>query len=196
MASSKGILSFLGAAALLICGTSILSDPGRDRLNAIIGKMNEISSLRASITINNELTGTLSYKKPNQLHVKFSDGRVIASNGRFLWFYSPARGITGKQDVKGLTGGIAGLLSGYEEVTPVGGSLRLKSANRTYEEIVVTVGPDNTPRTLRMKHKGTGEYTSVSFSGVQTGIGLSASLFNFSAPSSSQIVENPLNERE
>ncbi|TGK07484.1 outer membrane lipoprotein carrier protein LolA [Leptospira semungkisensis] len=196
MASSKGILSFMGAAVLLVCGTSILSDPGKDRLNSVIGKMNEISSFRASITINNELTGTLSYKKPNQIHVKFSDGRVIASNGRYLWFYSPARGIVGKQDVKGLTGGMAGLLSGYEEVTPVGGSIRLKSNNRTYEEIVVTLGPDNTPRTLRMKNKGSGEYTSVSFSGVQTNVGLSASLFNFGAPSNAQIVENPLNERE
>ncbi|PJZ50864.1 LolA family protein [Leptospira saintgironsiae] len=196
MASSKGILSFLGAAALLVCGTSILSDPGKERLNGVIGKMAEISSFRASITINNELTGTLSYQRPNHIHVKFSDGRVIASNGRYLWFYSPSRGIVGKQDVKGMTGGMAGLLSGYEEVTPVGGSLRLKSATRTYEEIVVTLGPDNTPRSLRMKSRSTGEYTSVSFSGVQTGIGLPASLFNFGAPANAQIVENPLNERE
>ncbi|EQA44473.1 hypothetical protein LEP1GSC050_2936 [Leptospira broomii serovar Hurstbridge str. 5399] len=196
MVSSKGFISFLSAAAILVCGTSILPDPGRDRLNALIGKMNEISSFRASITINNELSGTLSYKKPNQLHVKFSDGRVIAANGRFLWFYSPSRGIVGKQDLKGMSGGIGGLLSGYEEVTPVGGSLRLKSPNRTYEEIVVTLGPDNTPRSLRMKHKGSGEYTSIAFSGVQTNVGLSASLFNFGAPSNAQIVENPLNERE
>lgn len=196
MASSKGILSFLGAAALLVCGTSILSDPGRDRLNSVIGKMTGIDSFRASITVNNELTGTVSWERPNKIHVKFSDGRVIASNGRFFWFYSPARGIVGKQDVRGATGGLAGLLSGYEDVSAVGGSLRLKSATRTYEEIVVTLGPDNTPRTLRMKNRGTGEYTSVSFSGVQTNVGLSKSLFNFSAPSSSQIVENPLNERE
>ncbi|EQA34775.1 hypothetical protein LEP1GSC047_1871 [Leptospira inadai serovar Lyme str. 10] len=196
MVSSKGFISFLSAAAILVCGTSILPDPGRDRLSALIGKMSEISSFRASITINNELSGTLSYKKPNQLHVKFSDGRVIAANGRFLWFYSPSRGIVGKQDLKGMSGGIGGLLSGYEEVTPVGGSLRLKSPNRTYEEIVVTLGPDNTPRSLRMKHKGSGEYTSIAFSGVQTNVGLSASLFNFGAPSNAQIVENPLNERE
>ncbi|TGK11405.1 outer membrane lipoprotein carrier protein LolA [Leptospira fletcheri] len=196
MASSKGYLSFIGAAVFLVCGTSILSDPGKDRLNALIGKMSEISSFRASITVNNELSGTLSYKKPNQLHVKFSDGRVIAANGRFLWFYSPSRGIVGKQDLKGLSGGIAGLLSGYEEVTPVGGSLRLKSPTKTYEEIVVTLGSDNTPRSLRMKHRGSGEYTSISFSGVQTNVGLAASLFNFGAPANAQIVENPLNERE
>ncbi|TGK17925.1 outer membrane lipoprotein carrier protein LolA [Leptospira fluminis] len=196
MASSKGYLSCIGAAVFLVCGTSILPDPGKDRLNALIGKMSEISSFRASITVNNELSGTLSYKKPNQLHVKFSDGRVIAANGRFLWFYSPSRGIVGKQDLKGMSGGIAGLLSGYEEVTPVGGSLRLKSPTKTYEEIVVTLGSDNTPRSLRMKHRGSGEYTSISFSGVQTNVGLAASLFNFGAPANAQIVENPLNERE
>ncbi|MDI7186083.1 outer membrane lipoprotein carrier protein LolA [Leptospira santarosai] len=186
-----------GAAALiLVCGISVSGDSGRDKLNALLGRMGEISSLRANVTINNEISGTLSFKKPNYLHVKFSDGRVVSSNGRFLWFYSPARAIVGKQDLRGTSGGVFGLLGGYEEITQVGGSIRLKSPTKSYEEIVVTMNPDNTPKSLRMKRRGSTEYTSISFSGVQTNVGLSASLFNFSAPSSAQIVENPLNEKE
>lgn len=52
-----------GAAALiLVCGISVSGDPGRDKLNALLGRMGEISSLRANVTINNEISGTLSFK--------------------------------------------------------------------------------------------------------------------------------------
>jgi outer membrane lipoprotein carrier protein len=47
-----------------------------------------------------------------------------------------------------------------------------------------------------MKRRGDSDYYEISLSGVQTDIGLPASIFNYHPPSSAQIVENPLNQRE
>ena len=171
------------------------AESGEELLNSIISTMNSFESFRASISIDG-MSETVSYKKPGSIQLKLSDGRILSGNGRYLWIYSPARSVAGKQDLKGSTGGIAGLLSGYESVTASGKTLKLKSDTKYYEEIIVSVTPNNIIRSLRLKARGKQDFMEISFSGVQTNIGLPAAVFNFHPPANAQIVENPLNQRE
>ena len=180
---------------LLFSTVSIFPESGEELLNSIIGTMNSFESFRATISLDGA-SGTVSYKKPNSIQLKFSDGRILSGNGRHLWIYSPARSVAGKQDLKGSTSGIAGLLSGYESVTASGKTLRLKSENKYYEEIIVSVTPNNIIRSIKLRGKGKQDFMDISFSGVQTNIGLPSSVFNFHPPANAQIVENPLNQRE
>jgi outer membrane lipoprotein carrier protein len=179
----------------LVLNFSIFSESGEELLNSIISTMNSFESFRANISLDG-LSGTLSYKRPGSIQLKLSDGRILSGNGRYLWIYSPARSVAGKQDLKGSTAGIGGLLGGYESVTANGKTLKLKSETKYYEEIIVSVTPNNIIRSIRLKAKGKQDFMEISFSGVQTNIGLPASVFNFHPPANAQIVENPLNQRE
>jgi outer membrane lipoprotein carrier protein len=183
--------------SLILVGSlrDLHTQSGGTSVGAMIAAMDSMDSFRANVTLNGSLSGTLSYKKPGNLHIKFADGRVISANGRTLWFYSPDRGIAAKQELKGSTSGIAGLVSGYEEVSQ-GKTIKLKSSSRRYSEITIALNESNLPKSLRMKSATGDETTEIIFSGISTGIGLSSSLFNFQPPSSSLIVENPLNQKE
>ncbi|WP_425460616.1 LolA family protein [Leptospira idonii] len=173
----------------------ITAQDGHDRLNSVIARLNSLESFRATVTINGGMTGVLSYKNPYQLHVRLNDGRIISSNGKVLWFYNPDSSISGRQDLKGVSGGLGGLLSGYESVTVSGRTFRLTSPTKRYSEIILVVSDNDLPRVIKMKHSDE-EVTEISFSGIATNIGLGTSLFNFQPPTSSQIVENPLNQKE
>ncbi|MCK6382337.1 MAG: outer membrane lipoprotein carrier protein LolA [Leptospiraceae bacterium] len=173
----------------------VFSEP-QDELKAFLSSMNSFETIRANVTINGTLSGVLSYKRPNQMHIKLSDGRVISANGRVLWIYSPASAVAGKQDLKGTGGGISSLLSGYEDVLSTGKVFRLKSSTKAYEEIIVSVGPNNILKAIRLKPQGKTDYTDISFSAVQTNVGLASNLFNFHPPANAQIVENPFNQRQ
>ncbi len=180
---------------LLIFQSHLYAESGKELLASFLATMNSADTIRANVKIGN-LTGLLSYKKPQSLYVKLSDGRVISANGRNLWFYNPGSAIAGKQDLRGGTGGLYGLLSGYENVTASGKTLRLTSSKKHYEEIIVQLTPNNLLQSIRMRPRGGSEFFEVALSGIQTNIGLPASIFNFHPPSSAQIVENPLNQRE
>lgn len=192
-------------SALLLLGISLLAYVGSPResyaqgggspLSSLLSAMNSFDSFRANIVVNGTTSGTVSYKRPGNIHIKFSDGRVISANGRTLWFYSPDRGVTGKQDLRGSTSGISGLLSGYNDMS-AGRTVRLKSNSKRYSEIIVSLDGRNLPRSIKMKRQGSDSTTEISFSGIATNLGLSASLFNYQPPSSSIIIENPLNQKE
>ncbi|MCB1142464.1 MAG: outer membrane lipoprotein carrier protein LolA [Leptospiraceae bacterium] len=173
----------------------LYSQSGEELLSVLLSTMNSFESIRANITINGT-SGLMSYKKPHNLYLKLSDGRILSANGKHLWFYNPSSAIAGKQDLKGGSGGLYGLLSGYENVSATGTTIRLTSEKKAYEEIIVSMTPNNILRSIRMKPRGRDSYTEISLSGVQTNIGLPASIFNYHPPSSAQIVENPLNQRE
>lgn len=166
------------------------------KLSKVIAKMNSLSSFRAKINIDGTLTGTLSYKRPYNLHVKLSDGRIISANKNYLWVYSPSRMIAGRQDLRGGTGGLASLLSGYESVKEMGNTIKLRSSTGRYEEVTVVVTGDNYLRSLKMKPRGSSSYRTVNLSIIGKNIGLPSNLFNFHPPPSAQIVENPLNQKE
>lgn len=171
------------------------SQGGGSQLSSLLGVMNSFESFRANITLNGSLSGTLSYKRPGNLHIKFSDGRVISANGKTLWFYTPDRGIAAKQDLKGFSSGISGLVAGYDDVSS-SKTIKLRSSHRRYSEITIAVTEANLPKSIRMKSSNEETTTEITFSGISTNIGLSTSLFNFQPPSNSLIVENPLNQKE
>lgn len=188
-----------GLAVLLLLGGQFSLHAGpEETLQQVIGKMSSLSSFRANVTFNNGISGVLSYKKPHQLHFKLSDGRVISANGIHLWFFSPGSNIAGKQKLyeSGGTGGLAGLLSGYSQVIQKGNSLELKSPAKYYSEIIVQFNSDYTLRSIKMMRSDSSNSTIIQFTGIQTNLGLSSGLFNYSPPSSAQIVENPLDEKE
>ncbi|MCG9876339.1 MAG: outer membrane lipoprotein carrier protein LolA [Leptospiraceae bacterium] len=195
MSRRPRILLWIGL--FLIMGGSLrdIHSQSNSNLSSLLAAMNSFDSFRANITLNGSLTGTLSYKRPGNLHIKFSDGRVISANGKTLWFYSPDRGIAAKQDLKGSSSGLSGLLSGYEDIS-AGRSVKLKSESKRYSEISIALSESNLPKSIRMKPSGSTESTEIIFSGIATNIGLTSSLFNFQPPSSSLIVENPLNQKE
>jgi outer membrane lipoprotein carrier protein len=188
---------FIALLLTFFCGFNfpIFAESGEELLATFLGTMNSIDSFRANITIGGT-SGVISYRKPHNIHLKLSDGRVISGNGRNLWFYNPARAIAGNQDLRGGTGGLYGLLTGYETITATGKTLRLQSDKKHYEEIIITLTPNNLLKTIRMKPRGGSDFFEVSLSGLQTNIGLPASLFNYHPPSTAQVVENPLNQRE
>lgn len=86
-------------------------------------------------------------------------------------------------------------MSGYENVSVSGRTFRLTSNTKRYNEIILVVSDNDLPRVLKMKRSDE-EITEVAFSGIATNIGLGTGLFNFQPPTSSQIVENPLNQKE
>jgi outer membrane lipoprotein carrier protein len=196
--SRKWIGTLLVLGFFLLLGGSLRelhSQGGGSQLSSLLGAMNSFESFRANITLNGSLSGTLSYKRPGNLHVKFSDGRVISANGKTLWFYTPDRGIAAKQDLKGFSSGISGMVSGYDDVS-TGRTIKLKSSHKRYSEISIAVTDSNLPKSIRMRSANGEDVTEIIFSGISTNIGLSSSLFNFQPPSSSLIVENPLNQKE
>jgi len=195
MSRRPRILLWIGL--FFIAGGSLrdIHSQSNSPLPALLSAMNAFDSFRANITLNGSITGTLSYKRPGNLHIKFSDGRVISANGKTLWFYSPDRGIAAKQDLKGGTSGLSGMLAGYEDISS-GRNVKLKSESKRYSEISISLSESNLPKSIRMKPTGGSESTEIIFSGISTNIGLTSSLFNFQPPSSSLIVENPLNQKE
>lgn len=178
---------------ILSCSIHPQSNP-TSLLSSFITKLDSLESLRANVTINNSISGILSYKNPANIHFKLFDGRIIASNGKTLWFYSPERMVTGKQELKGFSSGIQGLVHGYEDHS-YGKTIKLKSENRSYSEIQIVVDNDSLPRSIRLVKKDD-TITEILFSNITINLGLPSSLFNFQPPTSSIVVENPLNDKE
>ncbi|MFP4377833.1 MAG: LolA family protein [Spirochaetales bacterium] len=59
------------------------------------------------------MTGSLLYKRPNKLRIEFSrpSGQILVSDGSVLKIYQPGLNVVLQQDLSGLGGGPAGLVS-------------------------------------------------------------------------------------
>ena len=181
-------LSFIlaGSSFLLLADEDILS-----QLRASAGGMYTSFSGTFNYTSSSGviLNGQIYYKYPGNLHLKMSDGGIVATNGRFLWVYNPKSMRCLKQDVSGSSGGILGILKGYQGQKR-GDTFVFKKNEARYKEIAVRVS-DGTLRNVTLK---TEEGMQVlSFSSLQVGVGIRASLFNFKPPPSTQVMENALN---
>lgn len=134
-------------------------------------------------------SGKIYYQAPNKVHLKMGNGGIVATNGRYIYIYNPASGMAAKQDAGGSSGGILGLLQGYEG--QVRGNTFIFKKPGTSRQVTVTVA-NNFVRTVQIRYEDGGT-TTYSFSGVQQR-GVPASLFSFKPPPSVQVVENPLNQ--
>ncbi|RME92817.1 MAG: outer membrane lipoprotein carrier protein LolA [Candidatus Hydrogenedentota bacterium] len=177
---------------LVFAFTSLLFSNPYDEIKSLLGGL--YKSFTANFTISgssgNLMSGKIYYQYPGKLHVKTSDGGVIATNGRYLWIYNPASGRCMKQDVGGTGGGILGILKSYDGKRS-GDSFIFRNPNKKITEIGIRVSKGMI-RSVRFQTEDS-SYT-VSFSNVQFSGGIRASLFNYKPPASAQVIENPLNK--
>ncbi|HPB80479.1 MAG TPA: outer membrane lipoprotein carrier protein LolA [Spirochaetota bacterium] len=196
------ILSALTIIALCSVTAYLYAMTGDEALQRFQGRMGSISTMRGTISWTDTsgfmYTGNFKFMAPGRIFVKFSSpsGKILASNGRKLWVYSPSSNICGIQDLgRGRSGGIAGVVSGYSAILLGGGSgytIKLKNNDRHYSSITLVVDSTFLLKKAIMKTKDGGGMT-ISLAGVVVGEGMSPGIFDFSPPVSAQTVNNPLN---
>ncbi len=201
----KRIITVLAVSAMTLpCTLPLYSITGDEALAKFRGRMMGIGKLSGVISWSSgsgqALAGTFKYMAPDKIYVKFSNpsGKILVSNGRKLWVYSPSSSICGVQDLAqgSSSGGIAGMTADYRAiVTSQGGdgyTIKLKNAEKAYPEIILRV--DSTfflKRAIFKDREGDG--FSFTLSNVNFSPAVMPSLFNFNVPSNAQSVKNPLN---
>jgi outer membrane lipoprotein-sorting protein len=176
---------------------------GDEALSNFRGRMNSIGKLTGIISWSHSsgetYTGSFKYMSPGKIYIKFSSpsGKVIVSNGRSLWVYNPGSNICGIQDLGGGgSGGIAALTTGYFAIVtaqgPGGYTIKLKSNDKSFSEIILMVDSTFFLKKAILKSKDGGTY-NFSISNVNTSAAVIPSIFDFNVPSNSQVVKNPLN---
>ncbi len=165
-------------------------------IRSVVSKMSSLGSFRATVTLGSGSGGTrgvLSYSG-GKVHLKLSDGRVIASNGRSVVVYNPASRVAGKQPVGG-GGGIGWLLSGFEyRVAGNQATGRSTDPGSRLSEVKVVWGDGYILRKLSMRSRENDSWFTISLSNVRSVAGFPAALFSYKPPAGSRTVENPLNE--
>lgn len=188
------ILFSLSGYSFAITGDEALAS-FRHRMNSI-GKLTGIISW--SHSSGETYTGSFKYMSPGKIYIKFSNpsGKIIVSNGKSLWVYSPGSNICGVQDLGGGgSGGIAALTSGYFAIVTQGSggyTIKLKNSEKSFTEITLMVDSTFFLKRAIIKSKDGGVY-NFSISNVSTDAAVIPSIFDFNAPSNTQVVKNPLN---
>ncbi|MDR3237876.1 MAG: outer-membrane lipoprotein carrier protein LolA [Spirochaetia bacterium] len=143
-----------------------------------------------------QYSGSFKYM-PGKIYMKFNNpsGKIIVCNGKKLWIYNQSSSICGIQDMGGgSSGGIAGLLSGYNGiVTGQGGDGYTVKLSRPggggYSEIILRLDQTFFLKSVSMKDSS-GNQLRFSIT-LDTGTVFS-SQFEFSVPSNAQVIKNPL----
>jgi outer membrane lipoprotein carrier protein len=176
---------------------------GEEAVAKFQSRMNSIGSLTGIVSwtysSSQTFTGSFKYMSPGKIFVKFSSpsGKIIVSNGKKLWVYDPGSNICGIQDLGGgHSGGIAGMTNGYLAIVtsqgPGGYTIKLKSHDKHYQEIILMVDSTFFIKKAILKGKDNEGFT-FSISNVDTSSSVMSNIFNFNPPSNAQIVKNPLN---
>jgi len=146
-------------------------------------------------------SGIFKYLAPDRVYVKFTGPteKILVSNGQTLWIYNPGTKMCGIQELARGTnsGGIAAAVSGYNSIATGGESgytIKLKSDERQYREIILSVDPSYLLKGAIFKRED-GRIISFSISDTNTAVEVKEKLFNFRIPKGVQIVRNPLNMR-
>jgi len=188
---------------LILSPTGSWSITGDEALASFRSRMNGISKMTGIISWTaaggETFTGSFKYLNPGKIYIKFSSpaGKIIVSNGRSLWIYSPGNNICGVQDLAGGgSGGIAGFTSGYLAIVtaqgPGGYTIKLKNNEKSFNEILLVVDSSFFLKKAIFKTKEGTAY-SFSLSNISTEAAVMPNIFNFDVPSSAQVVKNPLN---
>jgi len=139
-------------------------------------------------------SGSFKYM-PGKIFVKFNNpsGKVIACNGKKLWIYNPNNNICGVQDVGGGTGGIAGLLSGYNGIVTGQGAdgytVKLSKPNAAFPEVILRLDQSFFPKSILLKNRN-GNQLQFKIA-LDSGAVLN-SQFEFNVPANAQVIRNPL----
>jgi len=138
-------------------------------------------------------TGKIFYRYPGNLHVRFSDGKVIAANGIHVWLFNPSTMICAKQTLAGsggVGGGVLGLIRGDYTMRQVNNRFIYDSETERISQVIVDTN-NSMIKNLRITI-GDKVY-NFSFSNVVIGGNAPASYFTYKPPTDAQLVENPLN---
>jgi len=198
----KRKIFFIAVILTSLCDYSF-AITGDEALASFRGRMNSIGKLTGIISWSHSsgetYTGSFKFMSPGKIYIKFSSpsGKVIVSNGRSLWVYSPGSNICGVQDLGGGgSGGIAGLTAGYFAIVtaqgPGGYTIKLKNNEKSFSEIILMVDSTFFLKKAILKSKDGGSY-NFSISNVNSNASVIPSIFDFNVPSNSQVVKNPLN---
>ena len=135
--------------------------------------------------------GKIYYQYPNQLRVQLSGGRLLLTNGKFLWMCTPSKLVCFKQDVNSTlaSGGILNVLKAYEGKKEFGHYLFKKIKSENQEKIIVST---SNKMLKSVKWESKKNNFAIHFSNLTIGASLKSSLFYYK-DSNTQIFENPLN---
>jgi outer membrane lipoprotein-sorting protein len=146
-------------------------------------------------------SGSFKYMAPDRIYVKFTSPteKILVSNGKALWIYTPATNMCGVQELaKGTTsGGIAGLVTGYNGIASAsdyGYTLKLKNDEKRLKEIILSVDASYLLKGAIFK-RDDGRIMSFSISDTSSSFEVRPSLFEFRVPKGVQLVRNPMNIR-
>ncbi len=134
-------------------------------------------------------TGKISYQYPGKIYMKSATGSVTASNGRYLWIYTPRLNLCLQQDVSEMKDGLFNLLADYsgEQNTNTFIFVHLTDPTKRIQIIL----ENSMIKTLRIKQQQIErEYN---FTNIHINIGIKASLYNYKPPTEARLVINPLN---
>ncbi len=197
MANLRLTVQCLAAAvALQWAAVPLFAEPNPD-VQAVVSRMRSLSGFKASISISTSggaLRGNLSYSN-GRVHLSLSDGRVIASTGRELVVYNPSTTVAGKQLMAPGGGGLGWLLTGFKTKV-VGNSAYLEAENpaANIQEVRLKWGAEHTLEQLSIRHKSSGDWTTITLSNLRRVDAFPVSLFSYDPPAGSRTVENPLNQ--
>lgn len=166
-------------------------------VSKVVDRLRTIGGFKANVVLgpeNGGERGVLSYSG-GKFHLQFSDGRVLASNGRELIMYNPVNRVAGKQDLTRGSGGAGWLLYGYStKVTGNSAELKAEDPGRYYQEVRLSWDETYMLKKLSMRPKDSDRWISISLSNVRAVESFPASLFSWKPPAGSRTVENPLNQ--
>ena len=183
---------------LFLSAGPIAAQGAPSEVRSVVSRMSSLGSFRATIGMGSGgslASGVLSYQR-GKVHLKFSDGRGIAGNGRVMVVYNPATGVAGKQPMATGGGGLGWLLSGFENrVSGSQAAGRATDPNARIQEVKLAWGQGFTLRRLSIKNKDSESWFTITLSNVRPVASFPAALFSYKPPAGARTVENPLDQR-
>ncbi len=155
------------------------------------------SSFAANFTYNNSqgafYEGKIYYQYPNKLHIELKNKKVIATNGLYLWIYNPETLVCIRQTVEAGDLGILDDLDRFVKDEVQNRYVYEKTYSSGEMEKKVVIDVENGMIQAIQIQEGK-DVINISFSNIETDIGIKASLFNYKPPTDTQLLENPLNK--
>jgi hypothetical protein len=162
-------------------------------LETVINKFSS-STFRANLTIEqngSSIIGKIYYQQGN-VHFQLNDGRIVASNTRYIIVYDPETKVLGKQE-KSSGGDLSWVLKYPYKI--VGNKAIIEPENENpYKKIIISWNSDNFP--ILIQFLSDEKSITYRFSGITYLNNLPSSLFSYKPPAGSRSVENPLNEKK
>lgn len=191
----------IGIVFMVMIGQALYSLTGEEAVEKFRIRMYQLEKLTGVISWTSldgqSYSGSFKYLAPDKIYVKFTspEQKVLVSNGKTLWIYSPGTGICGTHELeKGTTsGGIAGIVTGYDGIATEGDTgytIKLRDDAKTFREIVLSVDTSFLLKGAIFK-RDDGRVMSFSISDVSTEADVNPKIFKFRIPKGVKVLSNP-----